>query len=123
MKKIENILAIILSSAVMSSCVTLTVNADETFAEETLTNEPILGLRESIAYISEEELNRYVEYMIYISRDADGDGVLTIRDCSAIARKLASNDGDSLPKTADINNDGKIDIRDAAAIANELATK
>ena len=53
--------------------------------------------------------------------DANGDGVLNVRDCAMIARKLAEDKADELsPETADYNGDGIINVRDAAAIAGAL---
>ena len=53
--------------------------------------------------------------------DANGDGVLNVRDCAMIAWKLAEDKADELsPNTADYNGDGIINVRDAAAIAGAL---
>ena len=53
--------------------------------------------------------------------DANGDGVMNVRDCAMIARKLAEDKADELsPETADYNGDGIINVRDAAAIAGAL---
>lgn len=50
--------------------------------------------------------------------DVNGDGVVNVRDCAFIARKLANKQGDELVlKIADFNGDGVINIRDAASIA------
>ncbi len=54
--------------------------------------------------------------------DANGDGVVNVRDCAFIASALAKGLADTLPKSADFNGDGKINVRDAAAIASYLAS-
>ena len=53
--------------------------------------------------------------------DANGDGVMNVRDCALIARKLAEDRADELsPETADYNKDSIINVRDAALIAHDL---
>ena len=53
--------------------------------------------------------------------DANGDGVMNVRDCALIARKLAEDKADELsPETADYNKDSIINVRDAALIAHDL---
>ena len=53
--------------------------------------------------------------------DVNRDGVMNVRDCATIARKLAEDKADELsPETADYNGDGIINVRDAAAIAGAL---
>ena len=54
--------------------------------------------------------------------DANGDGVLNVRDAAYIAKTLAQGKGDELPSAADFNKDGKVNVRDAAAIAKHLAS-
>lgn len=51
--------------------------------------------------------------------DANGDGVLSIRDAAYIASALSK--GQKIVSTADFNGDGKVDIRDASAIAINFA--
>ena len=58
-----------------------------------------------------------------ISGDANGDGVLNIRDAAYIAKMAAAGKSGELPLSADFNNDGKVNIRDAAAIAKYCVTK
>ena len=53
--------------------------------------------------------------------DANGDGIINVRDAAAIASALAK--GTELPSYADFNGDGKVNIRDAAAIAGSLLKK
>lgn len=60
---------------------------------------------------------------INLKGDANGDGKLTANDAAFIARKLAENKADELPKCADFNEDGRITAHDAALIANYLAKK
>lgn len=52
--------------------------------------------------------------------DANGDGVLTVRDAAYIAGCLSRRM--EINPVADYNGDGKVDIRDASAIASELVT-
>ncbi|MGN0613929.1 MAG: leucine-rich repeat protein [Porcipelethomonas sp.] len=54
--------------------------------------------------------------------DANGDGVVNVRDAAFIAQRLAQGKADELPDSADFNGDGNINVRDAAAIAKYLAT-
>ncbi len=54
-----------------------------------------------------------------VAGDANGDGVLSIRDAAYIASALSK--GQKLDLTADYNGDGKVDIRDASAIAISFA--
>ena len=55
--------------------------------------------------------------------DVNGDGVLNVRDCAFIARKLAERRAEDLPLgIADFNGDGIVNIRDAAALSRFLAT-
>lgn len=54
--------------------------------------------------------------------DANGDGIMNIRDAAFIAKMLAQGKADQLPESADYNGDGKVNIRDAAAIAKFLVT-
>lgn len=56
-----------------------------------------------------------------IAGDANGDGIINVRDCAFIASKLAKGQGNSISMTADFNGDKKVDVRDAAAIARFLA--
>ena len=53
--------------------------------------------------------------------EANGDGVLNVRDAACIALMLAKGKGDELAAQADFNEDGLINVRDAAAIAEYLA--
>ncbi len=55
--------------------------------------------------------------------DTNGDDKIDARDCSFIAVKIASGEGESLPDSVDFNGDKKVNVRDAAAIANFLAEK
>jgi len=54
--------------------------------------------------------------------DANLDGKVNVRDCSAIAQALALGKGSVLPANSDYNTDGAINIRDAAALAYNLAS-
>ena len=54
--------------------------------------------------------------------DANGDGVLNVRDAAHIAKLLSQGKGRDLSESADFNGDGKVNVRDAAAIAKYLAT-
>ncbi|MBQ3566928.1 MAG: leucine-rich repeat protein [Oscillospiraceae bacterium] len=54
--------------------------------------------------------------------DANGDGEVTVRDASTIARFLAEGRIDELLSFADFNGDGEVSVRDAAAIARWLAS-
>ena len=56
-----------------------------------------------------------------ISGDANGDGILNVRDAAFIARMLSVGRAIELPMCADYNHDGIINVRDAAAIARALA--
>ena len=53
--------------------------------------------------------------------DANGDGEVSVRDASLIARMLAEKRISELPLSADFNGDGEVSVRDAAAIAAALA--
>lgn len=53
--------------------------------------------------------------------DANGDGEVSVRDASTIARFLAEKRAGELPLSADFNGDGEVNVRDAAAIAKALA--
>lgn len=53
--------------------------------------------------------------------DANGDGIVNVRDAAYIATMLAKGKEDSLPEEADYNGDGQKNVRDAAAIATALA--
>lgn len=53
--------------------------------------------------------------------DANGDGVVNVRDAAAIASALAKKDLSTLKPTADYNQDGETNVRDAAKIASDLA--
>lgn len=55
-----------------------------------------------------------------VKGDANGDGVLNVRDAAFIANVLSQKMPDRLPLSTDFNLDGKTDIRDAASIANYL---
>lgn len=55
--------------------------------------------------------------------DANGDGVLNVRDAAYIAKFSAQGRTAELPMNADFNSDGKVNIRDAAAIAKHLVSK
>ncbi|MGN0614008.1 MAG: transglutaminase domain-containing protein, partial [Porcipelethomonas sp.] len=57
-----------------------------------------------------------------IAGDANGDGVLNVRDAAFIAAMIAIGFGDLLPESADFNEDHITNVRDAAAIAKYLAT-
>ncbi|MGN0613698.1 MAG: leucine-rich repeat protein [Porcipelethomonas sp.] len=57
-----------------------------------------------------------------IKGDANGDGVVNVRDAAFIAQKLAQRETDQLPECADYNGDSTINVRDAAAIAKSLAS-
>ena len=53
--------------------------------------------------------------------DVNRDGVMNVRDCALIARKLAEDKADELSlDTADYNKDNVINVRDAALIAHDL---
>ena len=56
-----------------------------------------------------------------VTGDANGDGEVSVRDASTIARFLAEQRIDELPLSADFNGDGEVSVRDAAAIAAALA--
>lgn len=53
--------------------------------------------------------------------DANGDGKVTALDAAFIARKLAEQNGASIPLNADYTGDKKVTASDAAAIAYRLA--
>lgn len=53
-----------------------------------------------------------------VKGDANGDGVMNVRDAAYIASYLAQ--GKSLPAICDYNGDGTVNIRDAATIAKTL---
>ena len=55
--------------------------------------------------------------------EANGDDKLTAADAAFIARKLAEQNADELPETADFNGDGQITALDCAKIAEFLAAK
>ncbi|MBQ3565965.1 MAG: hypothetical protein IJA12_02185 [Oscillospiraceae bacterium] len=55
-----------------------------------------------------------------IKGDANGDGMLTIRDAAYIAGSLSRRK--AIDDAGDYNGDGKVDIRDASAIAAKLVT-
>lgn len=59
----------------------------------------------------------------YIVGDANSDYNVDVRDCSYIAKMLASNLTGMLRDTCDYNRDGNKNVRDAAAIAKSLASK
>ena len=58
-----------------------------------------------------------------VTGDANGDGVLNVRDAAYIAKMTAQGKGNALPSKADYNGDGTVNIRDAAAIARALTRK
>ncbi|MGN1481962.1 leucine-rich repeat protein, partial [Porcipelethomonas sp.] len=58
---------------------------------------------------------------VKILGDANGDGVMNVRDAAFIAKMLAQGKNSELPMTADYNGDGVVNVRDAASIARTLA--
>ena len=56
-----------------------------------------------------------------LTGDANGDGMLNVRDAAYIAKMLAKGKGRELPLEAEFNGDGSVNVRDAAAIAKLLA--
>lgn len=52
--------------------------------------------------------------------DANGDGVISVRDAACIAGSISK--GIELDISADYNDDGKVNIRDASAIAADLTS-
>jgi len=68
----------------------------------------------------------YNEQMVddsIILGDSNEDFDLDVRDCSFIAKNLASRETDKINEKADFNADNDIDVRDAAALAKHLAEK
>ena len=53
-----------------------------------------------------------------VAGDANEDGVVDVRDMSAILAAILNNTTDSLPKSADVTGDGVIDVRDMSAVLN-----
>ncbi|MGN0613207.1 MAG: dockerin type I repeat-containing protein [Porcipelethomonas sp.] len=66
--------------------------------------------------------NIYFPVSDSLGGDANGDGVVNVRDAAFIAQKLAQGKSAELTDSADYNGDGTINVRDAAAIAKFLAT-
>lgn len=71
--------------------------------------------------IVQSETDLYFPALEGLKGDANGDGIINVRDAAAIASALAK--GVELPSYADFNGDGKVNIRDAAAIAGSLLKK
>lgn len=56
-----------------------------------------------------------------VKGDANGDGMLNVRDCAYIASMIVKNRVDEIPVSVEYNGDGNLNIRDAAAIAYFLS--
>lgn len=57
-----------------------------------------------------------------IRGDMNGDGEVTLRDATLIAKYLHDDDYEKLTVKADYNTDGYVNVRDAAKIAKEIMT-
>ena len=68
---------------------------------------------------------KFVTKHTHLLGDANGDGIVNVRDCAKIANALAFKTVDKLPCLicADYNQDGEVTVRDAAQLANFLAKK
>ena len=64
----------------------------------------------------------YEPVTLNVKGDANGDGVLNVRDAAYIAKTLSKGKASELSESADFNGDGSVNVRDAAAIAKYLAT-
>ncbi|MGN0614156.1 MAG: dockerin type I domain-containing protein [Porcipelethomonas sp.] len=53
--------------------------------------------------------------------DANGDGELSVRDCSYIAKMISAGRSGELTQAADYNSDGIVNVRDAASLSQYLS--
>ncbi|MBQ3565797.1 MAG: hypothetical protein IJA12_01335, partial [Oscillospiraceae bacterium] len=106
------------TTSVTESSVTTTETTVSTSESGTETS---VSTSESGAETSVSESTTTTGSTVAVPGDANGDNELTVRDCAAIARALATGKVADLPLSADFNGDGEITVRDAAAIARVLA--
>lgn len=81
----------------------------------------LLGTATLYSLSSVSDFNSTVSAAEVLVGDANGDGKVTALDAAFIARKLAEQNGASIPLNADYTGDKKVTASDAAAIAFRLA--
>ncbi|MGN1481371.1 dockerin type I repeat-containing protein [Porcipelethomonas sp.] len=86
-------------------------------------NTTVLALFEDKYIICAVEVLEKKMFSSGVCGDADGNGVVNIRDAAVIANKISKGEGSQLPDCADYNMDGVVNIRDAAAIARSIAQR
>ena len=57
----------------------------------------------------------------FVKGDADGNGIVNVRDCTKITQTIARGQGSTLDIALDYNGDKAVNVRDAAAIAKDLS--
>lgn len=96
-------------------------------AEEVATTEPTEAITTTATTVTEAittTTTTTTEAPVYLLGDVNEDGIVNVRDCAFIARKLAEGKANELPlELADFNGDGKVNVRDCSNIANELGLK
>ncbi len=111
-------------------------------AEEVPTTEPTEAVTTTVTTVTEDTTTTTVteittttvtevtttttttEASVYLLGDVNEDGIVNVRDCAFIARKLAEGKANELLlELADFNGDGKVNVRDCSNIANELGLK
>lgn len=102
----------------------LTSTVDLTYGEYDLPYDFVEELAKNTFTITTEEHEVIPDppELVGVKGDANGDGVLNVRDAAFIAKALAQGKGSELPIIADYNGDGAVNVRDAAAIAKYLAS-
>ena len=96
--------------------------ATEGNTEITVTYEPSATFNHSLQDQTLVMHNGSVEITQRVSGDADGDGVLTLKDVVIMRRMLAGWEGYSInDANADVDGDGKVTLKDAVLIERYLA--
>lgn len=81
----------------------------------------LIGTASLYSFSANSDFNSTVCAAETLVGDANGDGKVTALDAAFIARKLAEQNGSSIPMNAEYTGDNKITAADAAAIAFRLA--
>lgn len=81
----------------------------------------VIGTASLYSFSASSDSNSTVCAAEVLVGDANGDGKVTALDAAFIARKLAEQNGASIPLNADYTGDKKVTASDAAAIAYRLA--
>ena len=97
----------------------------------------VTGLKPAVAYLyrvkaiyvngTESQWSPYKEVLLkegieIITGDADGNGMVTIDDVTAVIDYILTGTGDIDLIAADVNNDGKVNIDDVTSLADYLLT-